>query len=145
YRFRTIAERTFVRRLLYGVMLLAISSVMILVVNRLMATAAEFPQHPNREQYRNAADLLESALGSEFGKDGAGLTPRLHQTIAAAASRLPPGSYGADRLREIGQSLAADEAASANAKTLSEPVRAITRDVRVGPRAEADLPEGFPA
>jgi len=132
-------------RLLYGVMLLAISSVMILVVNRLMATAAEFPQHPNRNTYRNAADLLESSLGSDLGEDRAALTSRLVRAVDEAVSILPPDSYVADRLRDIRQSLAGNEGASSNMESVTESVRAIVRDLRFVPRAEADLPEGFPA
>ncbi len=132
-------------RLLHGFMLLAIGSVMILLVNRLMATAAEFPQHPNRNQYRGAADLLESSLLSDPDEDRAAQVSRLLQAIDEAVSILPPDSYVADRLRDIRRSLAGDEGASASMESTAESVRAIIRDLRFAPRAEADLPEGFPA
>ncbi len=120
---------------------------MILLVQRRISVGAQFPDHPHAEHYRQAAELLEAALPNDSvaNRKRDAVRQRLGEALSAAAETLPETSYVADRLRSLKERLQdADESPAILENTVAV-VRSIVRDLRFAPRAEADLPEGFPA
>ncbi|WP_460185115.1 heme-binding protein [Thermopirellula anaerolimosa] len=117
----------------------------ILLVQQRISVGAQFPTHPHAEDYRRAADLLESALPGDLEADAGAALQRLSDGLTSAADALPETSYIADRLRSLKDRLQAAGGSPVVAEAVSAMVRAIVRDLRFAPRAEADLPEGFPA
>lgn len=131
----------------YGWFVVAMVSLgaMILLVNQRLSIGAQFPDHPHAEKYRQAAELLEAALPSSSGEDAAEAIPRLAAGLSAAAEALPQDSYLAERLRALRERLQAADTSPVLLDATSAMIQAIARDLRFAPRAEADLPEGFPA
>lgn len=123
---------------------LCVGAIMLLVQQG-FTVGAQFPDHPHADNYRRAADILEAALPNDSDNDATASLRRLREGLAAAVDALPAESYVADRLRSLKERLEAEEASPVLTDATSALVLAIVRDLRFVPRAEADLPEGFPA
>lgn len=128
----------------FTVTTLSLGAIMLLVQQG-FSVGAQFPDHPHAENYRRAADILEAALPAASENDLTVSLRRLSEGLAAAAEALPPQSYIADRLRSLRERLETAESSPVLPDATAAMVQAMIRDLRFVPRAEADLPEGFPA
>ncbi|MGQ9605264.1 MAG: heme-binding protein [Thermogutta sp.] len=128
----------------WTILSLSLGAIMLLVQQG-FSIGAQFPDHPYAERYRHAAELLEAALPADSEEDTTASLERLSKGLAAAVDALPADSYVADRLRSLKERLQTAEASPVLTDATSALILAIVRDLRFVPRAEASLPEGFPA